>query len=405
MQTFIEKSICDTAEANEAERILRACVHCGFCNATCPTYQVLGDELDGPRGRIYLIKSMLQGEESSERTMQHLDRCLSCRACETTCPSGVEYGKLLDIGRNHVTKKVSRPWQERIFRFSLLQLLPYKKRFNILFKLGQWFRVCLPADLIKVFPAKTVQNQFVETQLHPRKVVLFSGCVQPALAPEINQALTKVLDYFAVSVINCNGEQCCGAMSHHLSATEQAEIFMKKNIDLYWPLVEQGAEAIIVSASGCGVHIKEYGYLLREDKEYANKAIKISAMTKDISEYISEFNLEKLNVGNVQKVAFQSPCTLQHGQNLSGVTEELLSRIGFSLTDVVDSHLCCGSAGTYSLLEKDLSRTLRENKIESLMQGKPEMILTANIGCLTHLKQKAKVPVRHWIEEVAALIT
>jgi glycolate dehydrogenase iron-sulfur subunit len=404
MQTFIEKSISDTVRGKEAERILRSCVHCGFCTATCPTYQLLSDELDGPRGRIYLIKSMLEGEATSNRTMQHLDRCLTCRACETTCPSGVEYGRLLDIGRHYVELKTSRPWHQRFYRFLLLHTLPYRKRFNLALKLGHIFRFCLPEKIRIMLPVKTERARPDKTKDHTRKVILFSGCVQPALAPAINQSVIKVLDVLGVSVIEFESEQCCGALSHHLTATDQAAGFMRRNIDLYWPTIEQGVEAIIVSASGCGVHIKEYGYLLREDEQYAAKAAKISAMTKDISEFVSELDVEKLKLDPPKNIVFQSPCTLQHGQKLSGVTESLLQRLGFSLAPVPDAHLCCGSAGVYSLLEEDISNELRGNKIENLMQGAPEMILTANIGCLKHLQQKSPVPVKHWIEEVAALI-
>ncbi len=404
MQTFIEQSISDTSEGKEAERILRSCVHCGFCTATCPTYQLLGDELDGPRGRIYLIKSMLEGEETSNRTLQHLDRCLTCRACETTCPSGVEYGKLLDIGRHHVEQKTSRPWHQRLFRFLILQTLPYKNRFKPLLRVGQYFRFCLPQKIKTIIPAHRKQAKIDTIQNHARKVILFSGCVQPALAPEINQSVVKVLNALGVSIVEVKDEQCCGALSQHLTATEQSLAFMRRNIDAYWPLVEQGIEAIIVSASGCGVHIKEYGYLLREDEVYASKAAKISGLTKDISEFVSEFDLEKLQLETPKNVAFQSPCTLQHGQKLNGVTENLLSRIGFTLVDVTDAHLCCGSAGVYSLLQTAISGKLQTNKIENLLRGQPEMILTANIGCLKHLQQKSPVPVKHWIEEVAALI-
>ncbi len=404
MQTFIEKSISDTSEGKEAERILRSCVHCGFCTATCPTYQLLGDELDGPRGRIYLIKSMLEGEGTSNRTLQHLDRCLTCRACETTCPSGVEYGKLLDIGRHHIEQKTTRPWHQRLVRFFILQTLPYRNRFTPLLRTGQIFRFCLPTKIKTMIPAYTKKANVKTMKVHSRKVILFSGCVQPAMAPGINQSVTKVLDALGVSVVGVKDEQCCGALSQHLTATEQGLAFIRRNIDAYWPLVEQGIEAIIVSASGCGVHIKEYGYLLREDEVYASKAAKISDLTKDISEYVSEFDLENLQLDKPKNVAFQSPCTLQHGQKLNGVTESLLSRFGFTLTEVKDAHLCCGSAGVYSLLQPAISGKLRANKIENLLSGEPEMILTANIGCLKHLQQKSPVPVKHWIEEVAALI-
>ena len=405
MQTFIEQSIKNTADGKEAERILRSCVHCGFCIATCPTYQLLGDELDGPRGRIYLIKSMLEGEVSTRQTMKHLDRCLTCRACETTCPSGVEYGKLLDIGRHYINQKIFRPWQHRLYRFFILQLFPYRKRFDLIIKFGQIFRFCLSEKLKSMLLTQVKETKLINMKTHLRKVILFTGCVQPALAPEINESVTKVLDALGVSVIKIKNEQCCGALSHHLTATDQALSFMRQNIDLYWPVIEQGIEAIISSASGCGVHIKEYGYFLRNDEKYAAKAAKISKMTKDISEFMSDFELEDLKIDNSINVAFQSPCTLQHGQKLSGVTERLLERLGFTLTPVLDAGLCCGSAGVYSLLEKNISNKLQGKKIENLMQGKPEMILTANIGCLKHLQQKCPVPVKHWIEEVAASIS
>jgi glycolate dehydrogenase iron-sulfur subunit len=404
MQTFIKQSISQTPNGQEAERILRSCVHCGFCTATCPTYQLLGDELDGPRGRIYLIKSMLEGEVVSKNTLEHLDRCLTCRACETTCPSGVEYGKLLDIGRHYVEKEVSRSWYKNLYRFLILQSLPYKKRFRVLFNLGRTFRFLLPMGIKKLIPEQQKQNRTTSYQDHTRKVILFSGCVQPTLSPNINHSVAKVLDHFGVSVIEFDNEQCCGAMSHHLNASEQALSFMKKNIDWFWPSIEQGAEAIISSASGCGVHIKEYGYLLRNDTEYASKAAKLSSLTKDISEFMHEFELDKLKLNTKKEIAFQSPCTLQHGQKLNGVTESLLNKLGFTLTEEPDSHLCCGSAGTYSLLEKEISSELQKNKIDNLMQGKPEKILTANIGCCQHLQQVSPVPVRHWIEEVAELI-
>lgn len=404
MQTFIEQSISNTASGKEAERILRSCVHCGFCNATCPTYQLLGDELDGPRGRIYLIKSMLEGKENTKQTLQHLDRCLTCRACETTCPSGVEYGKLLDIGRQHVGLKVSRSWTQQVYRFLILQFLPYKQRFKVLLGIGNFFRFCLPNKLKTKLPKPKVATRFIGKTNHERKVILFSGCVQPLLEPDINQSVKKVLDYFSVSVLEPEFEQCCGALSHHLTAIDQSFSFMRKNIDLYWPLIEQGVEAIVVSASGCGVHIKEYGYLLRDDAQYAEKAAKVSALAKDIAEFMSDFDIENLALETNKNIAFQSPCTLQHGQKLHGVTESILKRMGFTLLNVPDGHLCCGSAGVYSLLETEISGELQDNKIKNLMQNKPEQILTANIGCLKQLQEKSPVPVKHWIEEVAALV-
>ncbi|MCG8380281.1 MAG: glycolate oxidase subunit GlcF [Proteobacteria bacterium] len=404
MQTFIEKEISSTSRGQEAERILRSCVHCGFCTATCPTYQLLGDELDGPRGRIYLIKSMLEGQATSGKTLTHLDRCLTCRACETTCPSGVEYGKLLDIGRHYVEQKVPRVWYQRLYRFVILKTFPYQKRFKFLLRLGQLCRVVLPGYLKKTVPEYVKENKNRVTTEHARKVILFTGRVQPVLAPNINQSTIKLLDYLGVSVIQLKSEQCCGALSHHLSAEEQARQFMRNNIDLYWPLVEQGVEAIVITASGCAVHLKDYGYLLREETEYAAKAKTISGLAKDLSEYISEFDLDKVSKPNRANVAFQNPCTLQHGQQLNGLTEKILTKLGFELLEIENAHLCCGSAGVYSLLQKEISRKLQSEKIKNLEKKKPDLILTANIGCLQHLQQVSSVPIKHWVEEVAALI-
>ena len=407
MQTFFEQALSNTPQGQEAERILRSCVHCGFCTATCPTYRLLGDELDGPRGRIYLIKSMLEGKLASVKTMTHLDRCLTCRACETTCPSGVEYGKLLDIGRDYVERKVSRSWHERIYRFLILQTLPYRTRFKILLRTGQLFRFLLPGKTKKIIPQTQKKYEFESNNIHKRKVILLSGCVQSSLAPEINVSVKKILDALCVSTIEIKNEQCCGALSHHLNATDQALNFMQNNIDAIWPLIEEGVEAIISTASGCGVHVKDYGYLLREDDAYASKAKKVASLTKDISEYLGNFDLEKyFNSGFSSKpVSFQVPCTLQHGQKLNGVVEKILTRLGYNLTNINDAHLCCGSAGVYSLLQKEISGNLRKEKMESLLCDEPSMILTANIGCREHLKQVSPVPVRHWVEDIARLIS
>ncbi|MCZ6802493.1 MAG: glycolate oxidase subunit GlcF [Proteobacteria bacterium] len=305
MQTFIEQSISNTSQGQEAEHILRACVHCGFCTATCPTYPLSGDELDGPRGRIYLIKSMLEGKEVSNRTMKHLDRCLTCRACETSCPSGVEYGKLLTIGRHYVEQKVSRPWHESLYRFLILKTLPYRNRFKVLLKLGHFFKFLLPGKLRTLIPSKIEKTRVIDYMEHSRKVILFSGCVQPTLAPGINQSVIKVLDHLGVSVIEIENEQCCGALSHHLNAVDQALSFMRKNIDLFCSSIEEGAEAIIVSASGCGVHIKEYGYLLREDRVYASKAAKVSSLTKDISEFMELLDMDKIKESTPEGGGFE----------------------------------------------------------------------------------------------------
>ncbi len=404
MQTFIEKAMLDTPAGREAERIVRACVHCGFCTATCPTYQLLGDELDGPRGRIYLIKSMLEANSASRKTMQHLDRCLTCRACETTCPSGVEYGKLVDIGRQVIEDKVQRAGHERLFRFLILRILPYRARFTPLLRLGQLFRFLLPPALKGMIPVRRrLESAAVRPPKGGRRVLLFKGCVQPALAPEINQATVRVLNRLDIAVDEITGQGCCGALPQHLSAAGQAAAFMRRNIDAFWPYITRGAEAIISTASGCGVQLKEYGYLLKDDPEYAARAARIAELSQDIAEYLAGFELNSLPRPAGGRVVFQSPCTLQHGQKLNGVTEALLERLGFELAPVKDPHLCCGSAGVYSLLQGKISRRLQADKIKNLLQDRPEAILTANIGCAKHLQQASPVPVRHWIEEVAAL--
>ena len=398
MQTNISDRFRDTQEGQEADRILRSCVHCGFCTATCPTYQLLGDELDGPRGRIYLIKQALEGDKISARTQQHLDRCLSCLSCETTCPSGVQYGRLVDIGRELVEQEVGRSIFESFKRFLLRKIVPYPARFTPLFKLGQWSRPLLPNSLKKkVHVPESAGN--LPRSSRSRKMLLLDGCVQSVITPATNAATARVLDKLGIELVSATGAGCCGAVSQHLSAQEEALTFMRRNVDAWWPQVTAGAEAILVTASGCGVLVKEYGHLLRNDPKYAGKAERISALTRDISEVLRE---ETLPAGSVRpkyrKIAFHSSCTLQHGQKLDGVVESILKDVGFTLTPVADKHLCCGSAGTYSILQPELSQQLLDNKLKALEAGEPEVIATANIGCQLHLASKAGRPVRHWIE-------
>lgn len=404
MQTFITQELKNTPQGKEADRIIRSCVHCGFCTATCPTYQLLGDELDGPRGRIYLIKSLLEGNDATEKTRLHLDRCLTCRACETICPSAVEYGRLLDIGRHEIEIKVPRTLPERFKRKLLLNVLPYRSRFALLLFCGQIVRPLLPGKLKNMIPERR-KTKTVRTQPHKRRVILFRGCVQPALNVNTNRAAIRVLDKLGVSAIEVKNETCCGALSHHLG--ESAAGFMKANIDAWWPHIKDGVEAIINTASGCGVMLKDYAYLLREDPDYADKAKTISEMTRDPVEFFTERETEKLQrmikTADI-RVAFQNPCTLQHGQKLGNRTEVLLSSLGLVLLHVKDNILCCGSAGTYSLFQPELSAKLRQNKINNLVNENPDVILTANIGCQLHLQQATDVPVKHWIELVEELI-
>lgn len=402
MQTRLTESLRDTADGREADAILRACVHCGFCNATCPTYLLLGDELDSPRGRIYLIKQMLEGGAVTRQTLTHLDRCLTCRNCETTCPSGVRYGRLLDYGREQAEKQVSRPGFERLRRWLLRKLLASPARFTPLLRAGQFLRPLLPVKLKRRIPP--YQRSVARPRaVHARRMLILEGCVQPAVAPGINAAAARVLDRLGIALTPVAGAVCCGAASHHTSGVEAGRALARSNIDAWWPQLESGAEAIVMTASGCGVHVKDYGQLLRDDPAYADKARRVSGKTKDISEILANEDLSLLKpaVKPGRKIAFQSPCTLQHGQKLGGVVEKILLDLGFVLTPVPDGHLCCGSAGTYSLLQPLLAHRLRKRKLESLLSGRPEVVATANIGCLLHLHGHTRIPVVHWLDLVA----
>lgn len=405
MQTNLADFIRDTDKGREADAILRSCVHCGFCTATCPTYQLLGDELDGPRGRIYLIKSVLEGEEATEKTQTHLDRCLTCRACETTCPSGVVYHRLLDIGREVVDEQVGRPLTERALRRLLMAVLPRRRLFTALLRLGQSFRPLMPGILKGKIPPRRKTDPYRPDTRHPRKVILPEGCVQPGIAPATNAAAARVLDALGIGVVATPGDGCCGALRFHLGAHPGAETDMRRNIDAWWPAVQNGAEAIISTASGCGAHLVEYGKLLERDRDYGARAEKISALTMDISQVLVReeealtAKLGRANAGGSRgPVAFQSPCTLQHGLGITGTVERLLAAAGYDLVPVPDSHLCCGSAGTYSILQPALSTQLRDNKLETLQRHRPDIIATANIGCQTQLQTASQVPVMHWIE-------
>ena len=398
MQTTLSDKARQLPRAEEAESILRSCVHCGFCNATCPTYQLLGDELDGPRGRIYLIKQVLEGNEVTEKTQLHLDRCLSCRNCETTCPSGVDYHNLLDIGRAVVDAAVPRPLGQRLLRESLRAVVPNAALFKSLTQLGNTFRPLLPGSLKIKLPSNITPAKARPAVRHARKVLMLEGCVQPGLSPNTNAATARVLDRLGISVTPVAQAGCCGAVDYHLNAQEAGLNRARRNIDAWWPSVEAGAEAIVQTASGCGAFVKDYGHLLSGDPTYASKAQRISALTKDLVEVLRDEPLENLGVASDLRLAFHCPCTLQHAQKLGGAVESVLSRLGFNLTAVPDAHLCCGSAGTYSITQPELSKRLRDNKMNALESGRPEVIATANIGCQTHLAGAGRTPVRHWIE-------
>jgi glycolate oxidase iron-sulfur subunit len=407
MQTSLQQAFLDTPAGREADEVLRNCVHCGFCNATCPTYQITGDELDGPRGRIYLIKQVLEGRPATVRTQLHLDRCLTCRACETTCPSGVDYHRLLDTGREVIEAQVGRTPGGHLLRRMLRLILTHRRTFTLLLRLGQALCPVLPPALRRMVPARHPSLPIPPAAAHRRRMLLLEGCVQPALAPQINHATRRVLDALGITAVSVVASGCCGAVSHHLGAAEEARNFMRRNIDAWWTEITAGAEAIVITASGCAPLVKEYGRLLAHDPAYAEKAARISALARDLSEVVTREPLEgKLRppAGTV-KIAFHSPCTLQHAQRLDGVVEDLLSRAGFDLTPVADKHLCCGSAGTYSLLQPALSRELRDNKLKALQAQEPVLIATANIGCLTHLAGGARLPVKHWIELLEPLLT
>ncbi len=400
MQTNLADFIKHTPDGQAADQILRSCVHCGFCLATCPTYQLLGDELDSPRGRIYLIKQMLEGAPVTEKTQLHLDRCLTCRACETTCPSGVQYGHLLDIGRNIAEQNIPRSTWANTQRWGIRKFLGNQLLFGTLLKLGQLVRPVMPASFKQRIPARQTVRAW-PALTHARKMLILDGCVQPALSPNINAATARVLDRLGIQLLRPDNAGCCGAIDQHLNAQDAALKSVKRNIDTWWPLLQQGCEAIVITASGCGVMVKDYGYLLKDDAEYAEKAAHISSLTRDLSEIITaeQANLNGLiSPAQRNKIAFHAPCTLQHGQKIVGVIESLLTKAGFELTPVTDSHLCCGSAGTYSILQPELAGRLRSNKLDALNQGAPHIIATANIGCLTHLQSGTGVPVRHWVE-------
>ena len=401
MQTSISEKYKNTADGKEAYSILRSCVHCGFCTATCPTYQLLGDELDSPRGRIYLIKQVLEGQQVTRKTQQHLDRCLTCRSCETTCPSGVRYSRLLDIGRDIVEQKVKRPITETSLRWILRQILPKPKTFTFLLRIGQSFSPLLPSALKKKIPPRRQITPWPVVTNPTRTMLVLDGCVQPATSPNTNAATARVLNRLGISLVRAPQAGCCGAVSYHLSAHDEGLAAMRNNIDAWWPYIEGGAEAIVMTASGCGAMVKEYGELLTHDIAYAEKAKQVSALCKDISEILIEEDLSSLSTNNTSKiknVAFHSPCTLQHAQQIAGTVEKIIQQAGYTLTVVADSHLCCGSAGTYSILQPKLSQQLLTNKVSSLQNGEPDCIVTANIGCQLHIESKATVPVKHWIE-------
>ena len=402
MQTQLAPQYQGTPEGQEAEAILRKCVHCGFCTATCPTYQLLGDELDGPRGRIYLIKQVLEGAQPTRKTQLHLDRCLTCRNCESTCPSGVQYGHLVDIGRHIVEQAVERPASEKVMRATLAQGLN-SPLFAPAMKLGQAMRSFLPRALRdKVPPAQDAGHW--PTRTHARRVLMLAGCVQPAMQPNINAATARVLDAAGIQTLVAPSAACCGGVKFHLNEQDAALDQMRNNIDAWWPHIEQGVEAVVMNASGCGVTVKDYGHLLRHDPAYASKAKRVSELTRDLSELLPDITAAlgtqlAEHARQCGTLAFHPPCTLQHGQQLRGGVEQHLGALGFDIhLAPAESHLCCGSAGTYSVLQPEIAGQLRDRKLGHLGALKPQAIVSANIGCITHLQSGTGTPVRHWVE-------
>lgn len=406
MQTNLADFIRNTADGDEADAILRKCVHCGFCTATCPTYQLLGDELDGPRGRIYLMKQMVEGASVTKSTLTHLDRCLTCRSCETTCPSGVQYGRLVEIGRKHAEQMVPRPLRQRILRRVLAGFVPRRALFSPVMRLGQQIRPILPRRLRDKVPVRQRPLAW-PTAKHARKMLMLAGCVQPSMMPNINIATARVLDALGIETVVAQQAGCCGAIRLHLGYVDDALADVRANIDAWWPYVEQGVEAIVMNASGCGATVKEYAHLLRNDPAYAEKARRIVELTRDLSEILPAFEDQLIAATRrrgIHTVAWHPPCTLQHGQQLRGGVEKVLGALGLDVRLPTDSHLCCGSAGTYSILQQRLSYTLRNQKIERLKELDPQLIVSANIGCIAHLQSGTAIPVTHWIELVEHML-
>ena len=412
MQTQLAPEYQNTPDGMAAEAILRKCVHCGFCTATCPTYQLLGDELDGPRGRIYLMKQVLEGQAPTRKTQLHLDRCTTCRNCESTCPSGVDYGHLLDIGRKLVDAKVARPLLEQTVRWALKEGIP-SPLFKPALAMGQLVRPLLPASIkVKVPPRQDAGSW--PTRTHVRKVLMLAGCAQPAMGPNINSSTARVLDAVGIQTVVAAKAGCCGAVKFHLNDQDGGRDEMRANIDAWWPHVQNGVEAIVMNASGCGVTVKEYGHILHDDPAYADKARRISALTRDLSELLPLIvgALKAAGPALVERItrkaptlAFHPPCTLQHGQKLKGGVEEHLGALGFDIrTATNESHLCCGSAGTFSVLQPAMAYQLRDRKLGHLAELHSEVIVSANIGCITHLQSGTQTPVKHWVEVLDAAL-
>ena len=400
----------DAAHGKEAAAIIDACVQCGLCTVNCPTFRILDNDWDSPRGRVSLMRQLYEDQPIGSDLQLHLDRCLTCRSCEAMCPEGVRFGRLLDITRELIEPEARRPWRERLLRHALRIVIPYRNRFGPLLSLGQALRRFLPAAVRAKVPPRRDAGPWPERN-HARTMLVWQGCVQPALAPDINAATARVLDRCGVRLVAANAG-CCGALSYHMAATDEARDFMRRNIDACWPQIEAGAEAIVMTASGCGAHVHDYGELLRDDPLYRDKARRFSELARDVAEVVAA----ELQEGRLpplpqrprspdRRIAYQSPCSLQHAQKLKGVVEGLLKHAGYTPTPVAYPFMCCGSAGSYSILQPEVSRALRAAKMDTLLSTRPKLIVTANIGCMTHLAEVSQLPVRHWIELMDETLT
>jgi len=403
MRSLLNDTLRDDPAATEAADIVRSCVHCGFCNATCPTYQLTGDERDGPRGRIYLMKSWLEADAAGLATQTHLDRCLLCRSCETTCPSGVRYGRLLDLVRPRVHAAVGPSLIQRLMRGLLVKLIPYPRRWQGAVRVARWLRPLLPRRVAALYALSDPTAPYVAGR-HGRRVLLLGGCAQPVLNPAIDAAALRVFDSLGISLERLPGVDCCGALPYHLGDEAVAIRIAKANIDAWWPAIEAGAEAVMATSSGCGLQLRDYGQLLAADPHYGPRASRLVSLVRDPLELVEAAQLRARVSGKGRRVAVQTPCTLQHGQRLGGRIEPLLQDLGWEIVPANEGHLCCGSAGSYSVLQPGMAGELRSRKLDNLMAGQPQEIVTANIGCQLHLSGQSSVPVRHWLEVLAAAL-
>ncbi len=412
MQTTLANKYRNLPNIEDAEEILHRCVHCGFCNATCPTFQLLGDELDGPRGRIYLIKKILEGANPTPSTRKHIDRCLTCQSCETTCPSGVKYSRLLEIGRQVHHETLARPFKEKWIRILLRKIILRPLLFKYLLHIAHAFSFLLPTSLKNKIPplgkiptvrtnAEFSKGGMAGHTKEQRTLIMLRGCAQKVCAPDINQSATELFIQLGFNVIESSADRCCGALSHHNDATEEARELARKNIDAWWPLLQKGLEGIVVTASGCTTMVKDYGHLLADDVSYADKACQIAELCRDPIEILEPFRGQlRKKTGMADKICFQAPCSQQHGLAIRGRVEQLLQTAGYELTQQHIGHLCCGSAGSYSALQPEISTKLKHNKLQDLCRGEPALISTANIGCLLHLQSGTELPVKHWLQVI-----